>query len=209
MVGEGILHECLLDKDVEKVLVIGRRPCGTGHYKLEEILIGDFFDLAQVENRLANYNACFFCLGVSSVGMKEPEYERLTYKLTMHFAKNLVAQSPEIIFCYVSGASTDSTEKGTLMWARVKGKTENHLMQLPFKKSYMFRPGYMHPTDGLNNTLKYYRYFSWLYPILKIALPKHVSTLKALGLSMLNAVKTGYPKQVLEVADIKKLAGIE
>lgn len=209
MVGEGVLHECLLDSDVEQVLVIGRRACGTSHPKMIEIIHKDFFDLSSIEDRLSGYNACFFCLGVSSVGMKEPEYRHLTYDLTLNFANAVVKNNPEMVFCYVSGASTDSTENDKMMWARVKGKTENDLLRLPLRKAYMFRPGYMQPTVGLKNTLKYYRYISWMYPFLKKAFPGSTSTLRALGLAMINAVRTNYPKSILEVKDIKALAGID
>jgi uncharacterized protein YbjT (DUF2867 family) len=155
MVGEGVLHECLLDPQVEAVLVIGRKPCGTVHPKLKEIIHADFFDISPIANQLSGYNACYFCLGVSSVGMKEPEYYRLTYTLTLNVAQTLSKCNPDMTFCYVSGASTDSTEKGRSMWARVKGKTENDLMKLPFKQVFAFRPGYMHPTPGLKNVNKY------------------------------------------------------
>lgn len=206
MVGEGVLHECLHHNDVEDVLVINRKPCGVQHLKLREIIHTDFFDLSPIANQLTDYNACFFCLGVSSVGMKEPEYYRLTYTLTMHMAEILAGQNRDIVFCYISGASTDSSEKGRMMWARIKGKTENDLMKLPFKKVYAFRPGYMHPTKGLKNTLKFYKYISWLYPVFKVVMPNKVSTLKELGLAMIQAATKGYPKQILEVKDIRALA---
>lgn len=206
MVGEGVLHECLLHTNVEHVLVINRKPCGVQHSKLNEIIHAGFFDLSAIENQLTGYNACFFCLGVSSVGMKEPEYHRLTYSLTLHVAELLVKQNNDMVFCYISGAGTDSSEKGRMMWARVKGKTENDLMKLPFKKVYAFRPGYMHPTKGLKNTLKYYKYLSWLYPVFRMLLPKHVSTLKELGLAMIQATSKDYPKNILEVKDIILLA---
>jgi len=202
MVGEGVLHECLLHPDVEKVLVINRKPCEVTHPKLTEIIHSDFFDLSLIEGQLNNYNACFFCLGVSSVGMKEEEYKRFTYDLTINFAETLVKRNPGMTFCYVSGAGTDSSEKGRIMWARVKGKTENDLMKLHFKNAYLFRPGYMQPTKGLKNTLTYYKFGSWLYPVLRILFPKHVSTLKELGLAMINVAVKGYGKSVLEVKDI-------
>src|SRR4030095_12987760 len=149
MVGEGVLHECLLHNDVDEILIGNRRPSGMSHPKLKDIVHQDFYDLSPIKDQLRNYNACFFCLGVSSVGMKEEKYFELTYKLTMGVARILVEQNPQMIFCYISGANTDSTEKGRSMWARVKGKTENDLMKLPFKKVYAFRPGYMQPTPGL------------------------------------------------------------
>ena len=209
MVGEGVMHECLLHPDVEQVLIINRKSSGVSHPKLKEIIHSNFFDLSAIEGQLKNYNACYFCLGVTSVGLKEPEYKKLTYDLTIHVATTLSKLNPDMTFCYVSGASTDSTEKGKSMWARVKGKTENDLMKLPFKKAYMFRPGYMHPTPGLKNTLKYYAYVSWLYPLFRVAFPGVVSTLKELGVAMINVTMKGYDKSILEVKDIVRLAGLQ
>lgn len=206
MVGEGVLHESLNHADVESVLVINRRPCGVTHPKLKEIVHADFHDFSPIESQLINYNACFFCLGVSSVGMKEPEYTKKTYDLTMHVAVTLVRLNPDITFCYISGAGTDSSEKGKSMWARVKGKTENDLMKLPFKKAYMFRPGMIEPTKGLKNTLKFYNYLGWLLPIIRTLSPNFISTLRDIGVAMINSVTKGYPKTVLEVPDIKTLA---
>jgi len=206
MVGEGVLHECLNHPQVEQVLIVNRKPSGIDHPKLVEIIHADFFNLASIEGHLYGYNACFFCLGVSSVGMKEPEYYKLTYTLTLNFAKTLAKLNHDITFCYVSGGSTDSTEKGSSMWARVKGKTENDLAKLPFAHEYNFRPGYMHPTDGLKNTLPYYKYLTWLYPLVRKVFPQFVSTLAELGQAMINAVIIGYDKQILEVKDIVKLA---
>ncbi len=206
MVGEGVLHECLQDEGVEQVLVVGRKPCGVSHPKLTEIIHADFFDWSAIENRLSGYNACFFCLGVSSVGMKEPEFYHLTYELTMHCAQTLSRQNPDMTFCYISGSGTDSTEKGRTMWARVKGKTENDLIKLPFRAVYNFRPGYMQPTKGLKNTLPYYKYVTWMYPALRFAFPGFVTTLKEMAQAMINSARYGYEKQVLEVKDILALA---
>jgi hypothetical protein len=206
MVGEGVLHECLLHPDVQEVLVIGRRSAGVIHPKLKEILHSNFHDLSAVKDQLKGYNACYFCLGVSSVGMKEKEYHHLTYDLTMHMATILATQNPEMTFCYVSGSGTDSTEHGKLMWARVKGQTENDLMRLPFKASYMFRPGFMRPTKGLKHTLKGYKFLGWLYPVLKPLFPNAVSTLREVGLAMIHVTIRGYDNPVLEVKDILKLA---
>lgn len=206
MVGEGVLHECLLHPDVQEVLVVGRRSAGVIHPKLKEILHSNFHDLSTIKGQLKGYNACYFCLGVSSIGMKEKEYHHLTYDLTMHMATTLAEQNPEMTFCYVSGSGTDSTEHGKLMWARVKGQTENDLMRLPFKASYMFRPGFMKPTKGLKHTLKGYLFFAWLYPVLRPLFPNFVSTLRELGLAMINVTILGYDKPVLEVKDIVKLA---
>lgn len=206
MVGEGVLHESLLHPDVEEVLVIGRRGCGVTHPKLKEIIHTDFFDLSPVKDQLKGYNACFFCLGVSSVGMKEKEYHHVTYDLTMHVATLLSELNRDMTFCYVSGSGTDSTEHGKMMWARVKGQTENDLLKLPFQSAYMFRPGFMKPTKGLKNTQKFYVFFNWLYPVFRRLLPAWVSTLQELGLAMINAVLKGYEKPILEVKDIVILA---
>jgi hypothetical protein len=206
MVGEGVLHESLNHADVESVLVINRRPCGVKHPKLKEIIHSDFHNFSAIEPQLKNYNACFFCLGVSSVGMKEPEYTTKTYDLTLHVAGTLVRLNPDMTFCYISGAGTDSSEKGKSMWARVKGKTENDLLKLPFKKAYMFRPGIIEPTKGLKNTLKFYKFLGWLLPIIRVASPNFISPLRDIGVAMIHSVTKGYPKSVLEVRDIKTLA---
>lgn len=208
MVGEGVLHESLQHPDVENVLVINRKPCGVKHPKLKEIIHTDFFDLLPLEGLLKDYDACFFCLGVSSIGMKEDEYYSLTYTLTMHMAESLLNQKKDMTFCYVSGAGTDSTEKGRITWARIKGKTENDLMKLPFKKVYAFRPGFMQPTKGLKNSHGYYKGFSLLYPVVRAIFPRYVSTLKEMGMAMINSVIHGYKKPVLEVKDIVKLAKV-
>ena len=202
MVGEGVLHEALLHPDVEKVLVINRRTCGMTHPKLTEILHTDFLYLSPIENQMKGYNACFFCLGVSSVGMNEEKYFSLTYTLTMNTAEILSNQNPEMTFCYISGAGTDSTENGRLNWARVKGKTENDLMKLPFKKVFAFRPGFLQPTKGLKNVHRFYGVFVLLYPVFRFLMPKYVTTLKELGQAMINSVLLGYDKSVIEVKDI-------
>ncbi|MCA0753885.1 NAD-dependent epimerase/dehydratase family protein [Paenibacillus sp. N4] len=206
MVGEGVLHECLLNPDVERVLVVNRTPCGVSHAKLSEIVHGDLFDLSELEPQLRGFDACFFCLGVSSVGMSEQAYSRVTYDLTLYVAELLAKLNPEMVFCYVTGSGTDSTEQGRSMWARVKGRTENRLLQLPFKRAYMFRPGYIHPIKGLKNTHGYYKALSWMYPALRLLLPKHVITLKELGRAMINSVTTDYESSILESKDIAKLA---
>ncbi|TGE12063.1 Rossmann-fold NAD(P)-binding domain-containing protein [Hymenobacter elongatus] len=206
MVGEGVLHECLNHPDVEQVLSISRRPSGVTHPKLREILHADFQNLTLIQDQLTGYNACFFCLGVSSMGLKEPEYRRLTHDLTLHFAETLLPRNPGLTFCFVSGAGTDGTEQGRQMWARVKGRTENDLLRLGFRSAYMFRPGFLQPTPGLRNTLPYYKYFNWLYPAFRRFLPQYVSTLREMGLAMINAARLGYTKPVLEVRDIVALA---
>lgn len=206
MVGEGVLHVCLKSPNVEAVLVINRRPCGVVHPKLKEIIHNDFFDVSALENQLVGYNACYFCLGVSSIGMKEADYYKMTYTLTLGIARTLSKLNSDMTFCYISGAGTDSSEKGKTMWARVKGKTENDIMKLPFRQVFAFRPGYIHPTEGLKYTLKMYKYIGWLYPLLRKFSPNHVSTLEEVGLAMINATKNGYEKQIIEVKDIVFLA---
>lgn len=206
MVGEGVLHECLLSPDVEQVLVINRKPGGVSHPKLREIVHTNVFDLTPIASQLTGYNACFFCLGVSSVGMDEAEYRRLTYDLTLRVAELLAQLNPDMTFGYVSGSGTDSSEQGRIGWARVKGATENALMQLPFKKAYMFRPGFMKPTPGLRNVKSYYKFIAWLYPIGRALYPAGFSTLQELALAMIKSVTLGYEKPILEVNDIVALA---
>lgn len=206
MVGEGVLHECLLHPQVESVLVINRKPCGVSHPKLKEIIYGDFFDLSAIESQLTGYNACFFCLGISSIGMKEPEYTKISYTLTMNMAQTLSKLNPGMTFCYVSGAGTDGTEKGRMMWARVKGKTENDLMKLPFKAAYAFRPAFILPTKGLKNVLSFYKYVTWLYPIVHPLFPNSFGSLKEVGLAMINCVIFGSDKKVLGAKDIAEMA---
>lgn len=206
MVGEGVLHECLNHSQVEQVLIINRRPIGVSHPKLKEIIHNDFHDLTPIAPQLKGYNACFFCLGVSSIGMKEEQYRHVTYDLTMHVANVMLRQNPDMVFGYISGAGTDSTEKGRSMWARVKGKTENDLMKLPFKKVYAYRPGFMRPTPGLKNALKFYKYIDWMFPLLRSLSPNHVSTLKEIALGMIESAIKLPPKQVLEVRDLVALS---
>jgi uncharacterized protein YbjT (DUF2867 family) len=205
MVGEGVLLECLQSPEVEQVLVVNRKPCGVAHPKLKEILHQDFLDISPIANQLTDYNACYFCLGVSSVGISAETYQKYTYDLTMHFASTIAPLNPGMTFIYVSGSGTDSSEKGSLRWARVKGKTENDLMKLPFKKVYAFRPGIMVPAQGAKNTLKGYNYFTWLFPIV-LRFPKYACKLSEVGQAMINAVSKGYEKNILEMKDIIKLA---
>ena len=202
MVGEGVLHECLLHPDVETVLVINRKSCGMKHEKLKEIIHSDFLDLSSIEEQLIGYNACYYCAGVSSVGKKEDEYKRITYDLTLNFADTLLKLNPEMTFCYVSGVGTDSTEKGRSMWARVKGKTENDLLKLPFKAAYAFRPGYIQPTKRLKNTYKMYKILAPVYPIIKLFFSKYATTLREIGLAMISVTLYGSKKIVLECKDI-------
>ncbi|MFF2482296.1 NAD-dependent epimerase/dehydratase family protein [Paenibacillus sp. NPDC058071] len=206
MVGEGVLHECLQHPDVESVLVLGRRPCGVVHPKLKEIVRNDLFELDEVEEELRGYNACYFCLGVSSVGMKEADYSRISYDLTLSVAERLVRLNPDMTFCYVTGSGTDSTEKGKVMWARVKGRAENHLLRLGFRDAYMFRPGFIQPTEGMKNVHRYYSYIRWLYRPMKRLMPNSATTNREIGLAMINAVIYGSDKKVLDNIDISKLA---
>jgi hypothetical protein len=209
MVGEGVAHECIQHPAVESILLLNRKPSGIVHPKVTELLHDNFYDLTPIRDKLGGYDACYFCLGISSVGKGEEEYRKVTYDLTMHVAKTLVELNPSMTFCYVSGSGTDSTVKGSLMWARVKGQTENHLLALPFKQAFMFRPGYMQPTNGLKNTLKYYRYVGWLYPAFRKMFPGFVGSLKDLGLAMIRVTLHGYLKNRLEVKDINQLAAGE
>jgi hypothetical protein len=205
MVGEGLLHESLIHPDVESVLTINRRSSGINHPKLKEIIHNDFYNLTDIENQLSGYNACFFCLGTTSVGKSEELYNKITYELTKTFADTIVKLNPEMTFCYVSGYGTDTSEKGKLMWARIKGKTENYILSL-FPKAYMFRPALIIPTKGLKNTLKPYKLLAPLIPLVKFFLPRYICSLREIGIAMINTVTKGYEKKILEVEDIKKLA---
>ncbi len=206
MVGEGVLHECLQHPTVEAVLVINRKSCGVINPKLTEIIHADFFNFSAIEDRLTGYNACFFCLGVSSVGMNKDEYYKMTYTLTMQVAETLCKLNPGMSFSYISGASTDSSEKGNSSWARVKGKTENDLMKLPFRQVFAFRPGFIKPTKGLKNTKKIYRYILWLFPIGRSLFPAGFCTLKELGTAMINAVSLDDKRKIVEGKEIISLS---
>lgn len=209
MVGQGVLRECLLDPDVQSVLSIGRSAIGQRHPKLRELIHRDFLDFSPIENELSGFDACFFCLGVSSAGMKEEDYRRITYDFTMAAARVLAKVNPGMTFVYVSGMGTDSSERGRTMWARVKGKTENALLRLPFKAAYMFRPAAIVPLDGIKSKTKLYRIFyavmGPLLPLLKAAFPKYVTTTAQVGRAIIKAAKQGAPKPVLENADINEV----
>jgi hypothetical protein len=205
MVGEGVLLECLNHPDVESVLVINRKPLGMTHPKLREVIVTDFFTLEPIERELTGYNACFFCLGVSSVSIGKEEYRHITFDLTLHVAQVLERLNAGMTFCYVTGAGTDSSEKGRSAWARVKGATENALQRL-FKNAYMFRPGFMKTTPGQKNIKGWYKYIAWLYPIGRKLYPAGFCTLREVGQAMINVVLKGYPKAILEVPDIVTLA---
>jgi uncharacterized protein YbjT (DUF2867 family) len=205
MVGEGVLLQCLDHPDVNQVLIINRRPGGLSHPKLNEVIHEDFFNLTPIEERLGGFDACFFCLGVSSVGISKEEYARMTYDLTLNVARLLARVNPAMTFCYVTGAGTDNSEQGRVAWARVKGATENALLRL-FKNAYMFRPGFMKPTPGQKNVKNYYRYISWVYPIGRALYPAGFCTLREVALAMIQVARLGGPKQILEVPDIVELA---
>jgi uncharacterized protein YbjT (DUF2867 family) len=206
MVGEGVMHECLQHPGIAEVLLINRRPSGHAHPKMQEMVHADFHNLLPVADVLQGYDACFFCAGVTSLGKNEADYTRLTFDLTMHVAKTLAERNPGMTFCYVSGAGTDSSERGKLMWARVKGRTENALQRLPFKAVYLFRPGIIIPTKGLKNTLGFYKYLGWLLPLFRLLTPGSISSLREIGLAMIRVALVGYEKRVLEVRDIRVVA---
>jgi hypothetical protein len=205
MVGEGVLLECLDHPDVEQVLVINRIPGGRSHPKLREIIHPDFFGLTPLEPQLAGYNACFFCLGVSSVGMSAEQYRRITYDLTLSAGRLLAKVNPEMTFCYVSGKGTDGSETGRVAWARVKGATENALMRL-FRNAYMFRPGLMKASAGQKNLKIYYKLFAWIYPLGRALYPAAFCTLEEVARAMIHVAVKGGPKHILEVHDIVELA---
>jgi len=210
MVGQGVLRECLLDPGVEKIVSIVRTPSGQQHPKLRELVHTNFFDYSAIERQLTGYDACFFSLGVSSAGMDEAKYTHLTYDLTLAAATTLARLNLQMTFVYVSGAGTDSTERGRSMWARVKGKTENDLLKLPFHAAYMFRPGFIQPLHGIRSRTKLYQFFytalNPILPLLKSALPKSITTTEELGRAMINVARHGYPKPILETDDIVRAA---
>ena len=209
MVGQGVLRECLLAPDVESVVAIGRNPTGQQHPKLRDLVHRNMYDYGDVESQLQGFDACFFCLGVSSVGMKEPEYRHITYDLTLAAATVLARLNPGMTFTYVTGAGTDSSERGSSMWARVKGATENALLRLPFKAAYMFRPGMIQPLHGIRSKTDAYRWFYSLsrplLPLLCALMPNIVLSTAVVGRAMLAVARRGAPKPVLEAADISAL----
>ena len=209
MIGQGVLRECLLDPDVTRVVTVGRRPTGQKHAKLSELVFPDLTTLAPLEPQLVGFDACLFCLGVSALGMTEEQYTRVTYDLTMGVAKTLVRTSPGLTFIYVSGAGTDTSERGRMMWARVKGRTENALLSLPFKAAYMFRPGAVIPLHGIRSRTRWYNavYLGLrpLYPLLSRFAPNMITTTEQLGRAMLAVARNGNPAHVLEIADINRL----
>jgi uncharacterized protein YbjT (DUF2867 family) len=207
MVGQGVLRECLLDPGVNRVQVIGRTPTGVQHPKLRETVHSDLWHYSTIEGDLSGFDACFFVLGVSSAGMKAEAYEHITYGITMAAAETLCRLNPNMKFFYVSGAGTDSTERGRSMWARVKGKTENALLRLPFSAAYMFRPGLIQPLHGARSKTPAYRIiYSAVSPVISLlrrAFPNHVVTTEEIGLAMLMVARRDYPKPILEISDIR------
>jgi len=208
MVGQGVLRECLIDPGVETVLSIGRSPLGVQHPKLREIIHGDFTDYSAIRPQLAGYDACFFCLGVSSIGMDAERYRHLTYDLTMAAARTLSELNPGMVFTYVTGRGTDSTEQGALRWARVKGKTENDLLKLPFKAAYMFRPNGIQPLHGVRSKTGWvnavYAVSGPLLSLMARIAPNQMTTSERLGRAMISVARDGYPKPILESADINR-----
>jgi uncharacterized protein YbjT (DUF2867 family) len=212
MVGKGVLLECLDDSRVEQILLISRHPIDVSHPKIRECLHQNFFDFASIQAEFAGFDACFFCLGVSSVGISESEYHHLTYDLTLAAANALAAATAgRLTFCYVSGEGTDSTEHGRTAWARIKGKTENALLRLPFKAAYMFRPGYIQPLRSIKSKTRWYQavydVLGPLYPVFRRVFPRYVTTTVNMGRAMIEVAATGTTKQILTSADINRLAG--
>jgi uncharacterized protein YbjT (DUF2867 family) len=210
MVGRGVLRECLLDPDVELVLAVGRGGSGQTHAKLRELSVPDLTDYSAVETQLAGFDACFWCLGVSSAGMSEADYFRVTYDFVVAAAGVLAKQNPSLTFIFVSGAGTDSTERGRVMWARVKGRAENAIMRLPFAASYMFRPGFIQPLHGIRSRTRAYNVLyaviAPIVPLLRRMFPRHVLTTESIGRAMLNVAKRGASKRILEAPDIAAAA---
>lgn len=209
MLGQGVLRECLLDDGVKRVVTLGRTPTGQAHPKLLEIVHGDLLHLEPVEDRLRDLDACFYCLGASAAGSSEAEYSKINYEITLAVAETLVRLDPDITFVYVSGTGTDSTERGRVMWARVKGRTENALLRLHFRAAYMLRPGVIIPMYGARSKTRLYRVFYTvlgpLLPAVKALFPRSVITTEHLGRVMLRLARSGYSKHVLEMADLASL----
>lgn len=209
MVGQGVLRECLAAADVDKVLTVGRTPTGQRHPKLRELVHAEMWDYANIEADLADYDACFFCIGVSSAGMSEQNYTHVTYELTLAVATTLVRLNPRMVFIYVSGTGADSSETSRIMWERVRGKTENALLKLPFRGVYIFRPGMIEPVGVTSKTTAYRWFYALarpLLPLLRAMLPDQVLSTPQVGQAMLAAVRNGAPKRVLESADINALS---
>ena len=206
MVGEGVMLVCLEHPQISEVLVINRKPIANKHPKLKELIVKDFSTIGDFRASLTNYDACFFCAGVSSIRHTEESFTKATFDFVIPFAKSLSSINPNMTFTYVSGSGTDSTEQGKVMWARVKGRTENTLLTLPFKQVYNFLPGFMKPVKGQQNLLSFYRYLGFLTPLFMLVFPKWSCTLNEVALAMINCVSRGYTSSTLEVVDIKSQA---
>ena len=210
MVGQGALRECLLDSTVTRVVTVVRKPTGRKHEKLKELVQPDLATLASLKGQLTGFDACLFCAGVSALGMTEEQYTRLTYDLTLGVAKTLLRTSPDLTFVYVSGAGTDSSEKGRIMWARVKGRTENALLSMPFRAAYMFRPSLIMPLHGIRSSTRWYNAvyaaIRPIYPILRGIAPRTITTTEQLGRAMIAVARNGYSRHILEMADIIRLS---
>ena len=206
MVGEGVLLVCLRAPAIEKILIINKNPAGITHPKLTEILHEDFHDLSSIEEHLTGYDACFFCLGVSSVGMKINTYRKVTYDLTMHFGETVSRLNNDMVFIYVSGAGTDGSMKGRVEWARIKGKTENDLRLLPFRRVYGYRPGFIKPAPGQTKAHSFYTYVNWFLPLGRKLSPDYFNTMEELALSMIRLSRHDYPDDTVTGKDITKLA---
>jgi len=210
MIGQGVLRECLESETVTSILAVGRSPCGIEHEKLEEVLHGDFTDYGPIEDRLRGFDACFFCLGVSSAGMSEEEYRHITFDFTIRAAETLSRIDPQMVFCYISGAGTDSSEKSRSMWARVKGMTENRLLEIPFRAVYLLRPGYIQPMKGIRSKTRLYQamytLLGPLYPVWKTLFPNIVTNTELVGRAMIRVADEGSPQAILETRDINAVA---
>ena len=206
MVGEGILLTCLRNPEIQEVLSVSRRPCGITHPKLKECLVSDFMHLEKAEAQLTGFDACFYCAGISSVGLSEAAYTLITYTTAVHFATTVQRWNPNMVLTHISGAQTDGTEQSKVMWARVKGRAENAMIRLPFKGVYNFRPGFMSPVEGQKHVKTVFRIFLVLTPLFKLFFAKQHLTLEQVGQAMFNAATQGFEKNVLEIADIRTLA---
>ena len=206
MVGEGILHICLNSDLIETVLVVNRKPLGLSHPKLKEIIHTDFYDLTSILDEFRSYDACFFCLGISSVGANKDYYFKTTYTLTLHFAESVLRVNNKIKFMYVSGAGTDETETGRVAWAKVKGKTENDLAKMTFDRFYAFRPGFIKPIKNLRFTHSFYKYINWFFPIGRSLYPSAFCTMEELGNAMLFLLENNFSSTIVKGKDIIKLS---